>query len=86
MDWLASFWGNVIEPPFVWLGLHDKPGRRFLVVAGTSALLLWLKKPESMFFRGKPRPNAFLSDSEKATPIDWLLASGILGGVSVLFV
>lgn len=86
MEWLASFWGNVIEPPFVFLGLHDKPGRRFAVVAGTTALLLWLKKPESMFYRGTPRPNALFSDKDTATPIDWLLASGILGGLSVVLV
>jgi hypothetical protein len=83
---LAKFWGNVVEPPFVFLGLHDKPARRFFVVSGLSALGLWLYKPKSLFYEGRPRPMSMFSDSDKAVPIDWTIVCAIVGGFTVVFI
>lgn len=84
---LADVWGLAIERPLDKIGLMQAPGRRFIAFTGASALILWIFKPQSLFDKeGKPYKSALYSGDKTSPPLDWGMASLLIGALSVIFI
>jgi hypothetical protein len=91
MDYLINFWDIAFETPLYKLGLLENRPKRFVVLTGLCTAVLFSLKPDSMFYKGKPRPWSALTvggsdEGSIATPVPWWLFSTMFAGLSILFV
>ena len=84
---LLDIYSYIFEAPFYYLGVLDKPGRRFALVSGSAAAILWLVKPRGLFdAEGKPREWQLWSKKTDSVPLNWAAVSLGVGAMSILFI
>jgi hypothetical protein len=84
-NFLVPVW-DLIERPYAMLGLQRSPFGRFAVTAVAAAAVLYAVKPESLFYRGEPRPPKLLVDSPEAAVVDATTVSLLIGGAAAILV
>lgn len=86
---MNKIWGDIVEPSFdtLGIGIYDSRIRRFVVVTGVTAALLWITKPSGVFKEdGSPREWTLTNPTLESTVVPWLGVSLFIGGMSVLLV
>jgi len=87
MDKIGEAWFKYVESPLSMLGLMTSKISRFSFFTIAAGSAIWLMKPRGLFDKdGKAKEWQVWSDKADSVPMNWVVFSLFIGGLSILFI